>query len=95
MPDLTIDWSRVAQKALEAFTASDFEGVDPKVFHETKVQEFWSCNQNVPQYAGANKARIRRAAHTGGSDPNAPDHITVSLRDKNKELATVHVNTGR
>jgi hypothetical protein len=37
----------------------------------------------------------RRGAHTGGDDPNAPDHITVSFRKGAKELKTEHVDTGR
>jgi len=108
---IAIQWTPKAQADVAAFTSADFGGENPTTFHERKVQEHYNNNQTTLQ--GTVKAKIRyvlalvhallansfsRGAHAGGTDPNEPDHITVSYKDaKNKDVGGggVHVYTGR
>jgi len=93
--DIRVVWASKAEEDIADKTKDDFGGVEPRTFHEAKVKAHWDANKNVDAIKDANKARIRRGAHTGGSDPTEADHITVSYRKGAKELKTVHVYTGR
>ncbi|KAF9058691.1 hypothetical protein BDP27DRAFT_1343143 [Rhodocollybia butyracea] len=92
---IPVAWAQTALNDISTMTANDFGGVDPKKFHEAKVEEYYN-NNKTGSLATVNKARVRRGAHSGGSNPNfEKDHITVSYRNGSKEVTTAHVYTGR
>ncbi|KAF7289362.1 hypothetical protein MIND_01398600 [Mycena indigotica] len=94
MASIPIKWSSAAENDIAQMTAAQFGGTDPRVYHEYLVQQYWSSYKTYPSISQATVARLRRGAHVGGSDPNAPDHITVAFEWK-REKYTVHIPTGR
>ncbi|KAI0029592.1 hypothetical protein K488DRAFT_88591 [Vararia minispora EC-137] len=93
---LAITWSNQGLQDLKSLDPEDYDS-NPKKWHEDKVAAFQKAQSAL---ASANRAKIRRAAHTGGTDPNEKDHITVSYRQNNKEINSPrgggwHVYTGR
>lgn len=92
---LIIQWTPQATIDIAAFTAADFGGVDPKAFHDEKVQAYYDDNQ--PALAAVKKAKILRGAHIG-IDPHERDHITVAYKNvKGRDVTghLVHVYTDR
>jgi hypothetical protein len=56
---IPIVWAPQAKTDIAGQTAADYGGVQPEVFHEKKVQEYWAANKTDAAIKDANKARIR------------------------------------
>lgn len=54
MAALSIVWTGPADAEIATFTADQTDGIDPRIWHETKVAAFAAAN-----VAGATRARIR------------------------------------
>ncbi|KAI0823099.1 hypothetical protein BC628DRAFT_1417870 [Trametes gibbosa] len=96
-PPLTIIWTGPAEQAVSKMTPAQCDNQDPHKWHEDKVRNF---QQTTATLNPATKARIRAPAHTGGTDPNEAEHITVSYKKGNKDIDSPskgawHVYTGR
>ncbi|KAF5310002.1 hypothetical protein D9619_010428 [Psilocybe cf. subviscida] len=95
---IPVRWAGPALSDAQRMDPSTFWFIDPVLFQEELVREFFTFNRatHSPCIAHARYAKIRAAAHTGGSNPDAPDHVTVSFRGGGgMNLATVHIPTGR
>ncbi|GJE89997.1 hypothetical protein PsYK624_061170 [Phanerochaete sordida] len=85
----TIAWTRPAEDDLEQLPDDPrYEG-DKKGWHERLVRSF--AREHVPE---ADKARIRKPAHSGGQNPREPEHITVTFKVGNRDIRIEHVYTG-
>jgi len=85
----------------------DLVKTDPTTFPTVAAAEQWH-EKFIDNFASsqpalqndANKARVRAAAHSGGTDPTEPEHITVDYKKGNKIIDSPsggawHVYTGR
>ncbi|KIP04131.1 hypothetical protein PHLGIDRAFT_129707 [Phlebiopsis gigantea 11061_1 CR5-6] len=61
-------------------------GPDVKAEAEERVKE------HAQEYApDATQARIRKPYHVGGNKPSEPEHLTVTYKQKNRDLGAWHV----
>jgi hypothetical protein len=81
-------WAKSANKELNRMGLHGQAREDAKKWHEKQVAEHIKANLALQ---GAQKTVIHHVAHSGGSDPNAPFHVTASFRDNNnKEIKKMH-----
>ncbi|KAH0835717.1 hypothetical protein J3R83DRAFT_9538 [Lanmaoa asiatica] len=95
-----VQFTGPAEAEVSAMSAANFGGEDPKQWHVDKVQQFAAAN--AASLPGVTKGRVRKPAHAGGTDPNEPEHITVTFKAGNREIHSSgphggawHVYTGR
>ncbi|GJE89999.1 hypothetical protein PsYK624_061190 [Phanerochaete sordida] len=83
-----IIWTDPALKQLDIMPDEPrFKG-DKKAWHEKRVRKH--AKTNAPK---ATRARIRKPVHSGGTKPDEPEHITVTYKQRNKDLGAQHVYT--
>ncbi|PPQ84499.1 hypothetical protein CVT24_006693 [Panaeolus cyanescens] len=91
--ELIVQFTGPAEADIAKMDASHFGGMDPKAYHVKAVQDYQSTSTD-PIVQAAKKARVRAAAHSGGTDPNEKEHLTVSYHKTKSQNTTVHIYTG-
>jgi len=98
---LSVSYTGPAKAQLQALVNSDpvtFPTLaTAEQWHETIIDNFATQQATL---STANKARVRAAAHSGGTDPHEAEHITVDYKNGNNIISSPHggawhVYTGR
>lgn len=87
-PVLVVVWTEPAKAQLEDMPDDPRYNGDKRMWHEERVRAY--AQEFVPI---ATRARIRKATHLGGMDPNEPEHITVTFKCANRDVGVHHVYT--